>query len=1308
MYNLIPHFIHDKYQAGEMHGQLEAATLFMDIAGFTAMTQRLLQHGKRGAEELAQLINDVFEPVIGAIYVHGGFVTVFAGDALTVLFPGCDERSALAACEAAAAVRDIFLVRGSHQTGFGTVELAVKQGLSAGWVEWGIIGPADHKTYYFRGQAIDTCARAEQQADAGEIYLADPIQAFIPAAMRERVRGEGGYARLKPFHTKPMSSKHRLEPPTLDPEICARFFSPQLWHYAGQGEFRQVSTLFFAFESDLSRPQLDELITHVIQESDHFGGHFVEVDFGDKGGLALICFGAPRTHENDKERALGFLLSLVLRLRVLQFRWRAGVTFGLVYAGMVGTPHRGKFATLGSVVNFAARLMSHASWGQILLSSTMAQQAGFKLAYIGDFVYKGMDEPVPVYRLLGREAGEFLPRSPGEQPMVGRETEMQKVLAFSRPLSVRRPAGAVTINGDAGMGKSLLVSKLHAQLSGVASWFVCQTDEILRRPFNPFVYGLKRYFGQSAEASEAENKARFTRRWQRLIGQLQAHQAPPNLAQELERTQSFIGALLDLHWPDSLYAQLDGGLRFENTIAALKSWLFAESSLRPVALILEDAHWLDEASQILLESLSREMKMYPLLLIMTSRYADNGRGHDFRLAPALPLLTIDLKTLLPSALRQQAEQILAGPIDEGLVSLLNEKSQGNPFFAQQFLYYFQENNLLAKDEKGTWVMLAHQLSVPTNINVILIARIDRLAQPVKRVVQAASVLGREFDVEILALMLKTNIRWEVQEAETGQIWVSFTASLYIFKHVLLREAAYDMQLRRQLLHLHLRAAAVYERVHASDLSPHYAVLAYHYHQAQDMPRAQQYSRLAGEQASARGNQQEAVKYLNQALGLAPEPERFDLLLLREGVYYLMGDRQSQVEDLKSLAEGVGLEGEAKTGQVLERQAEVWLRQARYWSATSDYSAAIAAAQKALAVSQLAGQAGQQIRSRYWWGEALGRQGKFGQARKQLEQALGLTHLVDQPDTAARILKEVGWIAFREGKAGEATQLLEEALHLVQTSGNRREEVMVCKALGGAANAGGNYALALTWQHQGLAIAHEIGFRTEEGSLLNNLGNTSRFLGEYERAVEFHRQGAALMQKTGWRMGEAIAQINLGLALPYTGQTELAQDHARAGLELARAIQARMIEAVALYVLGNIFAKRRHWSAAEITYQKAVELFRILNLPHYVTEAVAGLIRVYLALPAVSRVKPFLTEVMAYLDAGGSVNSVEEPLRVYWTCYQALTVLNDRRAPAMLQQAHTLLQKQVSILPEASMRRSFLENIPYHRAIVDAWRAEKTT
>jgi class 3 adenylate cyclase len=795
----MPHFIVEHFAQGAMHGHFSAATMFVDVFGFTQITEALMQYQKDGAEILTDALNRVFGPLVARVYDHGGMITTFAGDAFTAVFPIEDEdesdvavRLALMAFD----IQDFFAQHGELTTKYGEFTLGVKVGLGLGEVAWGIVGEEGRYTYFFRGPAIDAATGAEHYADQCDIVASASIWPHLAAVTQAEARDGHQVLREIAPSDHPEPETKASAPSVLDREMLTPFVldaALDMVDSDARAEFRQVASVFISFDLPEAPAQaettLKAFVSQVMSTALEYGGYFNKLDFGDKGAVMLILFGAPVGHENDIERAANFLLTLrewAENAAFADLRWRAGMTYGMAYAGILGGEARCEYTAIANVVNFASRLMSRAQWGQILTSEAGTNLYNVDVVHVGDFEYKGFAMLRPTYQLLRRTI-----RTEGffEHPLVGRGRELQRLLNAAEPLFEGQCAGLAYIYGEAGIGKSHLAYVLRQELrrNHTIRTFVGQTDQILRQAFNPFTYFFKRYFDQSPEASSDENKARFTSRLDRLILRLRSLDpnkdevanapAPHALADELDRTRSVLGALLGLYWPDSLYESLDGNLRYQNTLMAIKSLLLAESCFQPVVLKIEDLQWLDEASREALTVLFRNLPQAPLFVVVTSRYKDDGSRPALAIPEALPVTAVDLNVLAAADLRHLAEALLGGPVSDALVDLLVQRTQANPFFAQQFLYYFRENDLLTRASapdgatQRPWTMKAEiPADMPTTINAILIARIDRLAQEVKDVVKAAAILGREFDDRVLAQMLASDVSSEVKAAEREQIW----------------------------------------------------------------------------------------------------------------------------------------------------------------------------------------------------------------------------------------------------------------------------------------------------------------------------------------------------------------------------------------------------------------------------------------------------------------------------------------------------------------------------------------------------------
>jgi hypothetical protein len=732
-------------------------------------------------------------------------------------------------------------------------------GAAAGEVAWGIVTSKDGQraAYYFQGTAIDGCATAEQAAGAGDVLL--------EAALYEHIRNSVTVETTGNFHrvttvTAPLPEPHPVDLPPPDSELASHFFPGTVTLSGSVGEFRRVVSLFISLPTVRTESQLGIFMGTVFYLQERYGGLLNRLDFGDKGANLLLFWGAPITFENDIQRALQFILDLQTQTAI---PINGGITYRIAHAGHIGSTLRGEYTCYGRGVNLAARFMTQAPRGEIWLDENVAQRAenDFDLDYEGDMSFKGFAEPQKVYALFERkELSERLYTT----RFVGREAELDQLSSFAEPIFTGRFAGMLIVRGEAGIGKSRLVNDFLADLRPPASsqdadfaLFLAQTDEILRRSLNPYRYWLKRYFSVSDAVVESRNKRSFNR----VLDDLIARTGDSGLAEELDRTRSCLGALVGLRWPDSLYEQLDAKSRHENTLSALVTLLQAESRQQPVIFLWEDAHWSDEDSSSFAPRLLKDLSGYPVAILATARL----EGVELPLE-GFTVEELELTGLTHSALAALAESILGGMAAEKLLELLAERAEGNPFFAEQILRYLGEEELLV-ESPGEWDLRASDRPLlPVDVQAVLIARLDRLAQEIRDVVQTAAVLGREFEVRLLTRMLRDDdsLAAKVAEAEHEAIWAALSEVRYIFRHALLRDAAYRMQLRAQRQKLHALALRSLESLYDAEPEAHYGEMAHHALAAQLDEPAFQYSVAAGDEAMHRYAMTDAIGHYENA------------------------------------------------------------------------------------------------------------------------------------------------------------------------------------------------------------------------------------------------------------------------------------------------------------------------------------------------------------------------------------------------------------------------------------------------------------
>ncbi|HLF90663.1 MAG TPA: tetratricopeptide repeat protein, partial [Anaerolineales bacterium] len=554
-------------------------------------------------------------------------------------------------------------------------------------------------------------------------------------------------------------------------------------------------------------------------------------------------------------------------------------------------------------------------------------------------------------------------------------------------------------------------------------------------------------------------------------------------------------------------------------------------------------------------------------------------------------------------------------------------------------------------------------------------------------------------------ILGKDIKGIVEETERKQIWESTDGLRYSFRHELLRDAAHKIQMDTRLYELHQKAAQAYETLYADTLPWHYVELVYHYNQAQDEEKERYYAKLAGDQAAARFANKEAISYYSRALELTPATEtefRYQLLIAREKVHQLLGERQPQADDLKALAELVQTLGDP------HKQAEVSLHWANYWESINDYSAANLAVQQAIEFANQKAPDGPDAanlvaQSHLIWGRSLTALSDYAAAREHHERALEIFRSVGNENEAANALQYLGTVFTYQANYNLALKHYRETLYLYRKMGNRQGEAHVLNNLGTIAANQGNLAEEKNYYELALRIRQEIGDRNGEADTLNNLGLTARSLGDFMLARDYYRQALEIYFEVQDRFGEQVILHNLGEAFYYLKMYPEALASYRQALFIGREIGDRDGEALTLQHIGNVLRDTGNLVQAEQHYQQALALHRELGQFQYKAEELAGLADVAFVRENVPQALKYVREIMLILSRNPSLEGSEEPLRVYLTCYHVLNAAGDLQANQILQNAYQLLTSRKERILDTEMRRKFIENNPWHMEVLTLWK-----
>jgi len=1265
------------------------------------MTDALAQSGPHGSEVLANGMRQVFEPMIRSVLEYGGHVVGFAGDAITALFPVTEsarEDAYKNAITAALNIQEHRRENAIFSTPYGKFSIAVKIGLGQGDTSWRIVSSTDGKraTYYFRGSAIDSAVLSLSLSNPGESILHSELHQAFGKTVNGQFR-EGHLLLTEFFGERPAPKAFDLHPPHAD--HLRVFCSDDVGSHDLTGEFRPAVNLFIGLLQETEQEiQLEEFIQQVFILQDRYGGLFSRVDIGDKGTNLLMFWGAPIVQENDVERALNFLMEL---LEKTNLPMKAGITYRMAYAGYMGGSLQEEYTCYGWGVSLSARLMTIAAPGEILADEEIARRAErqYHFQHAGRQTLKGFSKPQDVFKLVERKEDD---RAVFSGIFVGRESELKTLTNFIGPIWSGDFAGMLTIYGEPGIGKSRLAqsfqkSKIFSEKD--VHWAICQTDEIIRQSLNPFRYWLKRFFNLSETMDEAQSKQAFDLKLDELI----ASTPDPNLAQNLNRTRSFLGELVNLHWLDSLYDQLDAQGRFDNTFIALSTLLRAEGLRQPIILLIEDTHRLDSDSRTFLPYLERSLlaeidKQYPIAILATSR----REGPEVKLE-LTESQEINLAQLGSTDLSQLAEGLVGGRVSPSLLKVLELRAEGNPFFVEQIIRYLQDGENLEQGAHGWQIVPDRSLgTLPTDINAILISRLDSLNQKVKEVVQTASVLGREFELRMLSRMLKEigSQSEGVSMAVEAGIFSILSEIRYIFLHALLRDTAYNMQLQARRQELHRIALEAFETIYQENLSPHYNEIAYHAEHAGLKEKAKKFYILAGQGAAQAYQNNQAINSYTRALALSSIKniqERIDLLFARVALYRIIGDRSGQEQDLATL------EFLAKEQNNFRNRGLVALRQAYFAFDSGNFQEAQRLAESAIKFAESV-DALDVVSSAYrTLPLALARQGQTAQAILAAQTGLPLTQQMGDRESEGQTLNQLGLIMIEQHETEQAHAYFTRGLELARESGNRRLEAQVLNNMGVLSGMIENdYSNASILYEKTLEIVREIGNRVGEGHALGNLGWAASMQGDFEQAHKYYVGRLTIARETGNRFQEMYVMINLGTMMISQEIYMDALEYEEHALNLAHEIGDPSAEAWSLTFLGYANIGLGNFDEAALNFQKALEIRETLGQQTLALEPLAGLAQVYLKKNNLTGAFTYAERILLHLANGDTLEGTEEPLRIYLTIYLTLAKHHDPRTEQILEDAHALLNEQVGKIQEKTHKEMFVQNVPWRRQIDELW------
>jgi len=630
------------------------------------------------------------------------------------------------------------------------------------------------------------------------------------------------------------------------------------------------------------------------------------------GDGVMALFGAPVAHENHAQRACYAALSIQKAIEEYgekvnkdfgaEFKMRMGLNSGPVIVGSIGDDLRMDYTAVGDTTNLASRIENMARPGTSLVSKHTHKLARdyFEFEALGKMEVKGKKEPQEIFELI--KTGEVDTRiaaseARGLTRFIGRKNSIAALMeAYEKAQSGSGQIMGVV--GDAGVGKSRLLLEFKNQLpEGENTYLEGQCLHFgSAMAYLPILDILRSYF----EIKEGDQEYLIKKNMEAKILQLD---------EKLQSVLPPFHELLSLNIDDEAYQKLEPIQKREKTFEAIRDLFVRESQNRTVIIVVEDLHWIDKTSEEFLSYLIEWLANSRILLILLYRpeYTHPWGSKSYYNRIGLDQLTSKSSTELIRAILQEGD-----PVPE-LRELILNRAAGNPLYMEEFTHTLLENgSILCRDQKCELIKNASGIQVPDTIQGIIAARMDRLEDNLKRTMQVASVIGRDFAFRILETISEMRKELKAYLLNLQGLEFIYEKRLfpeleYVFKHALTQEVAYNSLLQKRRKEVHEKIGRAIEELWPDRLEEFYEMLAYHYSKSENLNKAYQYLELSGSKATKNYSNWEAFRFFKGVLIILtgmPENEenkkaQIGVRLLIAGPMFHLGFPEDSLEILQT-------------------------------------------------------------------------------------------------------------------------------------------------------------------------------------------------------------------------------------------------------------------------------------------------------------------------------------------------------------------------------------------------------------------------
>ncbi len=1084
------------------HRRIAGSIAFVDISGFTKLSERLARQGNVGAEQLTDIIGNCFSHVLATAYAEGSVLLKFGGDALLLLFTGPDHE--VRSCRAAMGMRRRLREVGRLDVAGVAVKLRMSIGVHSGDFDLFLVGES-HRELIVTGPAASVTVAMEATADAGEILVSAQTAAALRPGLLGEAKGDGYLLRRSPEGSpEPVP----LRPPVTGGDLTDYLpvaVRDHLLSGAKEAEHRRATVAFVHFDGtddviEKHGPQeaarrLGDLVTAVQRATDRYGIAFLGTDIDRDGGKIILTAGVP-SGSGDDERSMLLALRSIMD-ETLDLSIRAGVNRGAVFAGDIGPSYRRTFTAMGDTVNLAARLMAKAGPGELLASEGVVKRSrkAFDTIALEPFAVKGKSALVVALR-VGQLAAPTARSWRDRATFVGRASELAQLRSAAR--SAAGGSGALFhLVGEPGLGKSRLVEELSARTPGLIKLsVVCEpyganTQYLAARGLLRDLLGIPR-------SNTPAWAAAHTR-------EIIATKAPQSLP-----WAPLIAAVMGIDMPDTPEsAQLEDRFRRQR-LGEATSELLAQLLTTPTLITIDDGHRMDEASADLFRRVFASITDRPWLVCVTGRDRNVGFPGTAGLGVMLTLQALGQGEAADLARRAGD---VAGIAPHELDALV-ERSGGNPLFLRELCA------AAATSPDGL-------AALPDSVEALITARIDGLPAADRTLLRRASVLGGAFSLDLLAAVI------DVVPAGPDPAWQRLAGFLVrdesgqlSFEHGLVRDAAYEGLPYRLRQRLHAKVADVISAQADTDPDAQADLLSFHYFHAHRYEDAWRYSLIAAERASKLYANLEAAECYERAL--QAHSQLADRAALETaGPLESLGDMRNRLGGYAA-AETAYRQARHTVVDDPVSQARLFLKTAviRGWmDRPSTALRWITRGLRAIETLDSAAAARQRAQLLVTYGQFCQEQGRHKKAVAWCRRAIAAAEQAHERGALAHALKVLCWAQMALGHLDSSDEAI-RALEVYEDLGDLSGQASVFNTLGGFAYWRGEWAAALEHYEHARDRAGRAGDLVMQAFCAANIGEIALDQGRVDDAEELFTDALRVWRAASYRSAAAFAVLNL--------------------------------------------------------------------------------------------------------------------------------------------------------------------------------------